>query len=198
MNKIILASGSPRRKELLGALYKDFAIIPAKGDEVTTRKIPSEIVSELAYGKAAEVYDRALELDEYFNSDFLVIGSDTVVAYKDEIMGKPKDEEDARRMLKDLSGDVHQVYTGVSLQWRVGGKKHQYTFSEVTDVHVYVLSDKEIDDYIATGEPMDKAGAYAIQGKFAPYIRKIDGEYNTVVGFPIGRVYQELKQNNLY
>ena len=94
MNKIILASGSPRRKELLGALYKDFAIIPAKGDEVTTRKIPSEIVSELAYGKAAEVYDRALELDEYFNSDFLVIGSDTVVAYKDEIMGKPKDEED--------------------------------------------------------------------------------------------------------
>jgi len=198
MNKIILASGSPRRKELLSALFNEFAIIPATGDEITTRKDPQDIVSELAYGKAAEVYDRALEMDEYFNSDFLVIGSDTVVAYKGEIMGKPKDEEDARRMLNELSGDVHQVYTGVSLQWRTGGKKHQYTFSEVTDVHVYILSDEEIDAYIKTGEPMDKAGAYAIQGKFAPYIRKIDGEYNTVVGFPIGRVYQELKQNNLY
>jgi len=195
--KIILASGSPRRKELLGTLYKEFDIIPAVGDEVTTRKVPGDIVAELAYGKAAEVYDRVATMDEYKDEDYLVIGSDTVVAYKNEIMGKPKDEDDARRMLNNLSADVHQVYTGVSLQWRKNGKKRQYTFTESTDVHVYPLDDAEIDAYIASKEPMDKAGAYGIQGLFAPYVRKIDGEYNTVVGFPIGRVYHELKENGL-
>ena len=96
-------------------------------------------------------------------------------------------------MLKNLSGDVHQVYTGVSLQWRVGGKKHQYTFSEVTDVHVYVLSDNEIDDYIATGEPMDKAGAYGIQGYCSRYVEGIEGDYFNVVGLPVSHLYRELK-----
>lgn len=191
--KVILASGSPRRKELLGQILKDFEILPAKGEEIITKTEPFEIVEELSVKKAEEVFEILALKEEYENEDFLVIGSDTVVAYQGEIMGKPKDEADAFRMIHAFQGKTHQVYTGVTFLWKKRGQMGRKTFHEVTDVVVYPMDEEEIMAYIATGEPMDKAGAYGIQGRFAPFVRKIDGEYNTVVGLPIGRVNQELK-----
>ncbi len=184
--KLILASASPRRKELLGKIGIEFEIIPAKGEEVVTKTLPWEVVEELSFQKAKEIADMQSE-------DCIVIGSDTIVAKDKEIMGKPKDENDAFRMLSEIAGDVHQVYTGVSLI-RTGKEPKVITFAEKTDVHLYPMSDKEIKDYIATKDPMDKAGAYGIQGDFAIHVKGIEGDYYNVVGLPIGKVYQELKQ----
>ena len=132
--------------------------------------------------------------------DMLVIGADTVVAAENEsgnpeILGKPKDEADAYRMLAMLSGKVHSVYTGVTLVFiDKSGKAGAHTFYEKTDVHMRHMSELEIQRYIATGESMDKAGAYAVQGKCAIHIEKIDGDYNNVVGLPISRIYYELQK----
>ena len=125
--------------------------------------------------------------------DIAVIGADTIVVHNGRIMGKPADEADAVNMLTELCGDVHQVYTGVALFWTEGGHKCSHTFYECTDVYVIDASDEEIKAYVDTGDPMDKAGAYGIQGRFAAFIEKIDGDYNNVVGLPVCRVYQELK-----
>ena len=111
-----------------------------------------------------------------------------------KVLGKPKNREDAFTMLKGLSGSTHEVYTGVSLWMRENGKKVQYSFYECTKVTMYPVTDEELNRYIDTGEPMDKAGAYGIQGKAAAFIEKIEGDYNNVVGLPIARIYQELKQ----
>ena len=126
--------------------------------------------------------------------DILVIGADTVVAYGGQILGKPADEADAKRMLSMLSGNVHSVYTGVTFVI-IGkdGRTGESSFVEKTDVHMFAMSEQEIDRYIASGEPMDKAGSYAIQGKCGIYIEKIDGDYYNVVGLPIARMYQSLK-----
>ena len=124
----------------------------------------------------------------------LVIGADTVVVKDGKVLGKPKNREDAFTMLKGLSGSIHEVYTGVSLWMREDGKKVQYSFYECTKVTMYPVTDEELNRYIDTGEPMDKAGAYGIQGKAAAFIKKIEGDYNNVVGMPIARIYQELKQ----
>ena len=187
MNKIILASASPRRKELLKQMGLEFEVMPSHCEEVITRKIPWEIVMELSSQKARElVYKAAMDSlsDDKSGNDgdgqnVLVIGADTIVAYKDEILGKPKDKDDAVRMLKLLQGKQHSVYTGVSLVYLKEGIAQTRTFVEETKV------------YVATGEPMDKAGAYAIQGLFAEFIVKIDGDYNNVVGLPIGRIMRE-------
>ena len=125
----------------------------------------------------------------------MVIGADTIVSCGGQILGKPKDERDACRMLKLLSGGTHQVYTGVStVLLDASGKAGQVTFHEKTDVTMRAMSEEEIRRYVATGEPMDKAGAYGIQGSFAAHIRGIDGSYTNVMGLPIGRLYQELKR----
>lgn len=184
--KLILASASPRRKELLGKTGLKFEIIPAKGEEVITKTLPWEVVEELSFQKAKEIAEQQTE-------ECIVIGSDTIVAKGKEIMGKPKDEEDAYRMLSEIADDVHQVYTGVTLI-RTGKEPKILTFSEKTEVFVYPMSDEEIKAYIATGDPMDKAGAYGIQGDFAIHVKGIAGDYYNVVGLPIGKVYQELKQ----
>ena len=127
--------------------------------------------------------------------DILIIGADTVVAYGDEILGKPKDEADAFRMLSMLQGKMHEVYTGVSLVLLdASGRAGELTFHEKTAVSVCSMTEQEIRRYIATGEPFDKAGGYAIQGKCAIYIDKIDGDYNNVVGLPVAAVYQKLKK----
>ena len=127
-------------------------------------------------------------------SDILVIGADTVVAYDGKILGKPVDEADAKRMLTMLSGNTHSVFTGVTLVLiDKTGRAGELVFYEKTDVKMHAMTEAEIDRYIATGEPMDKAGSYGIQGKCAIYIEKIDGDYNNVVGLPITRIYQELK-----
>ena len=123
----------------------------------------------------------------------MVIGADTVVSAGGEILGKPSDEADAFRMISMLQNQTHQVYTGVTLLAKSGGKKKKHTFFECSDVKVYPMDEEEIRGYIATKEPMDKAGAYGIQGNFAIFIRGIEGDYNNIVGLPIARVYQEMK-----
>lgn len=199
MSKIILASASPRRKELLEQIGLEFEICPAKGEEIITKTIPEEVVMELSKQKAEEIAYMVTAYNEKHKdittpTDILVIGADTVVAYNGQILGKPKDEEDAKRMLSMLSGNTHSVYTGVTLCLiDKSGKAGEIVFAEKTDVTMFPISEEEIDRYVSTGEPMDKAGSYAIQGKSAIFIEKIDGDYNNVVGLPITRIYQKLK-----
>ena len=184
--KLILASASPRRKELLAKTGLSFDIIPARGEETITKKIPAEVVMELSQQKAGEIASQQSE-------DCIIIGADTIVAKGDTIMGKPKDEADAYRMLESISDDCHQVYTGVTII-RTGKNPQTITFAEKTDVYLYPISEKDIHAYIKSGDPMDKAGAYGIQGDFAVHVKGIEGDYYNVVGLPIGRVYQELKK----
>ena len=157
-------------------------------------------MQELASQKAKEVagmvkaYEASHE-ELMTPQDIMVIGADTIVAYENQILGKPKEEEDAFRMLSLLSGNTHSVYTGVSIVLLgASGKVGELTFYEKTDVAMRQMDDAEIRRYIATGEPMDKAGAYGIQGKCAIYIDKISGDYNNVVGLPVAAIYRELKK----
>lgn len=184
--ELILASASPRRKELLEKIGLPFAVQPAKGEERITQKSPAAVVMELSRQKAEEIAAAQ-------TGDCIIIGADTVVAKGEKIMGKPKDAADAKQMLRSIADDCHQVYTGVTLI-RTGAHPQSVTFQEKTDVCLYPISDAEVDAYIASGDPMDKAGAYGIQGDFAIYVKRIAGDYYNVVGLPIGRVYQELKR----
>ena len=189
--KLILASASPRRRELLAQIGLDFEVMPGGGEERITCFAPADIVRELAEGKAEEVFD-ALEAGK--REDALVLGADTIVVHRGCILGKPADERDAKNMLGSLCGDTHQVYTGVAFCWLEEGQVRKESFYECTGVEVYPATKEEIQSYINTGDPMDKAGAYGIQGRFAAYIKRIDGDYNNVVGLPVGRVYQEMKK----
>lgn len=182
MADIILASASPRRRELLALAGVDFAVKVADVEEVIPENAsPDEVVKSLALQKAGAVAKE--------NPDSIVIGSDTVVALDGVILGKPRDEEDAVRMLKTLSGRSHTVYTGVAI---IHGEKTS-NFCEATEVVFNSLTDEEIRNYVATKEPMDKAGAYGIQGKGCVLVEKIVGDYFNVVGLPVSRVYRELK-----
>ena len=200
MSQMILASASPRRKELLEQIGAEFVICPAKGEEVITETDPSAVVMELSRQKAEEVAYGVLIYNEQHADlttpqDILVIGADTVVAYENQILGKPKDEEDARRMLTMLSGKTHSVYTGVTFVFiDKEGRTGEHCFFEKTDVCMYPLKEEEIDRYLQSGDPMDKAGSYGIQGRFAIHIKEIRGDYNNVVGLPVARLYQELQK----
>lgn len=198
MSQIVLASGSPRRKELLEQVGLEFEVCPAKGEEIITSDIPHEVVMELASQKAKEV---AALISSYADShesittpqDMMVIGADTVVAYGNQILGKPESEEAAVEMLTMLSGNTHSVYTGVSVVLvDKEGRAGIHTFYEKTDVVFYEMSQEEIRRYVSSGDPMDKAGAYGIQGNCAIHIKEIKGDYNNVVGLPVARLYQEL------
>lgn len=160
-------------------------IMPSMADEEIEAEGPKELVRELSRRKAEEVAAR-------YSEDTLVIGADTVVAVQGRILGKPATHREAVEMLMLLQGQVHQVYTGVAIV-AGGTKKVLSGFAECTDVSVYPMDEEEIIRYTESGEPMDKAGAYGIQGKFAAYIREIRGDYHNVVGLPVGRLYQELK-----
>lgn len=179
--KIILASNSPRRKELLEQAGVDFEVKSADVEEITTKSMPNEVVEELSLIKARTIAAN--------NPNRIVLAADTVVAYDGKILGKPKNEADAFRMLKALSGNAHEVYTGVTI---IDNNGDINTFSECTEVVMYNNSDELINAYIATREPMDKAGAYGIQGKGAVLIESIKGDYNNVVGLPLARVCREL------
>ena len=193
--KIYLASASPRRKELLKQVGLSFKTMPSTVEEKITKTEPNEVVEELSYQKAVDVCGK---LAAEGKEDFVVIGADTVVSCWGRIMGKPEDKEDACLMLRDLQGRSHQVYTGVTLAWKSRDISPMYfTFSECTDVTMYSMNEEEIKKYVDSGEPMDKAGAYAIQGLCAAYIQGICGDYNNVVGLPVGRVCQELKSRGL-
>lgn len=193
--KIYLASASPRRKELLKQVGISFKVVPSTVEEKVTREAPDEVVEELSYQKAVDVCGKLVEEGK---EDFVVIGADTVVSAWGKILGKPADKADAAHMLKDLQGGSHQVYTGVTLAWKYKDMPPMYaTFSECTDVTMYTMTDEEIRRYVDSGEPMDKAGAYAIQGLCAAHIQGICGDYNNVVGLPVGRLCQELKRRGL-
>lgn len=200
MSQIILASQSPRRKELLEQIGLEFEICPAKGEEMITKTIPEEVVMELSKQKAEEVAAMVSSFAEGHQeittpTDLLVIGADTVVAYDGKILGKPVDEADAKRMLQMLSGNTHSVFTGVTLVLiDKSGRAGELVFYEKTDVKMHKISEEEIERYLESKEPMDKAGSYGIQGRGAIFIEEIEGDYNNVVGLPITRIYQELKK----
>ena len=181
MKHIILASASPRRKEILELADLKFDVMPSDAQEITTKTAPNEVVMELASLKAKDIYKKS-------EKQSMIVGADTVVAYQGQILGKPTDEADAKRMLTMLSGQTHEVYTGVCVI--EDGKTK--TFYEETKATFYEISDEQIDHYIKTGEPMDKAGSYGIQGKAAVFIKGIEGDYYNVVGFPIARFLQEI------
>ena len=185
--KIVLASGSPRRRELMHQMgIDDFEILPAKGEENAPEALtPAQLVEQLALQKAREV--------AALRPDCAVIGADTVVALGDEVLGKPESEARAKEMLRALSGRHHQVYTGVAVL--AGGE--EYTHVECTEVEFRALSDEEIDAYVATGEPMDKAGAYGIQGRACTLIRGIRGDYYNVVGLPVCALHEMLAELDL-
>ena len=198
MAKIILASASPRRSELLRQAGLEFIVIPSQGEEIITSTHPAEVVEELSLQKAQEVADRVLKEKEYAVSQddggIVVIGADTVVAADHKILGKPADHKEAEAMIALLQGKVHQVYTGVTLIVIDQNREMKTrTFHECTDVDVYPMTEEEIEEYISTPEPYDKAGAYGIQGSFGIYIKGIHGCYYNVVGLPIARLVHELK-----
>ncbi len=188
MKRIILASQSPRRRELLTQIGLKFEVIPSTVEEVITSINPVEVVQELAQQKARDVANVAAK--ETPKESLLVIGADTIVVYEGKILGKPEDKEDAVRMLAMLQGKEHSVYTGVAL---LTGEQ-EIIFAEETRVQMCPMTPEEILWYVNTGEPMDKAGAYGIQGLCARFVRQIQGDYNNVVGLPVGRIYQELKK----
>ena len=188
---IILASGSPRRKELLSQAGIPFTVIKSDCDENSDIEEPTAFVEELSLRKAENVYEKVG--DSYADS-YIILAADTIVAYEGEILGKPADEGEALDMLGLLSDRTHQVYTGVTLIQVKQGKKKTLTFSERTDVTFYPMTRIEMLNYIATKDPLDKAGSYGIQGPCAIHIQKIKGDYNNVVGLPLSRVYQELKK----
>ena len=182
MSRIILASAAPRRRELMELAGYDFEVICADIVEAVPENVqPQEVVMSLALQKA-----QAVAKDHRKSA---VVGSDTVVALDGKILGKPRSEKEAAEMLRSLSGRSHKVYTGVAI---VCGEKVT-SFFEETEVEFYPLTDQEILDYVATGEPMDKAGAYGIQGRGAVLVKRINGDYFNVMGLPISKVYRELK-----
>lgn len=190
MYHIILASSSPRRNEILRQVGINFIIIPSNINEAVEFTDPEETVKMLSAMKAGATASKVTE-------DAIIIGADTVVALEGKIMGKPKDKEDAFHMLTGLSGKTHQVYTGVNIVIKKKQKAKAVSFCEVTDVSVSQITEQRIREYIETGEPMDKAGAYGIQGKFASFIESIKGDYYNVVGLPINRIYMTLLQEGI-
>ena len=189
--KYILASQSPRRRELLGMLGITFDIEPATGEERQVGTTPQEIVRNLASAKASEI------AAHHTGEDVTVIGADTIVVCGGEILGKPKDRADMERMIRMLSGRTHEVYTGVAICRAAGdvsGTDGIRTFAECTRVHFYSMSEEEIAAYVAHSDGMDKAGAYGIQSDAAIYISGIEGDYQNVVGLPVARLYHELRE----
>lgn len=198
--KIILASNSPRRRELMMQAGYEFEVIASNMDENTTETKPSLIVEDLSMQKAENVFNNImkvvnLSLDAYTGLSLMIIGADTIVSKDDVIMGKPKDYDEAFNMIHSLQGNVHQVYTGVSiiLYNFETQNKITHSFHDCTDVEFYPMSDSEINNYISTGDCYDKAGSYGIQGPFAVYVKGIHGDYNNVVGLPIAKLYRELQ-----
>ncbi len=210
MREIILASGSPRRKELLEQIGIPFQIKVSRCEERINQKEPEEIVKELSAQKAEAVAKTV--------GRGIILGADTIVWLNGRVMGKPKDREDARQMLNALQGRGHSVFTGVTLIEKgccgtdekedgkdredsrmgkireTGGEERVLSFAVETRVFVHQMSEAEIESYLDTGDPFDKAGSYGIQGPFAAYVDGIEGDYNNVVGLPVARVYQELKK----
>lgn len=187
MKKIILASDSPRRRELLANLGLNFKSCSPKANEYFDPSLPIwQALEKVAYAKA--------ESGALTYPDNVVIGADTIVVIDDEILGKPNDPMEAKKMLKKLSGRTHYVYTGVAIAY----KGEIETFHEKTEVCFYPLDDAFIDWYLSTKESYDKAGAYGIQGKGMVLVEKINGDYNNVVGLPVSSLYRHLSKYDIF
>lgn len=182
MKKFIVASASPRRREILNNAGFSFEVIPSDADESIAEMLsPEELVCELSRRKALAVLQK--------NKDCVVLGCDTVVAFGNEILGKPENDEDAKRMLRLLSGKVHTVSTGVCIV----DEKREQTFVNTTEVEFYELSEETIESYVSTGECSDKAGAYGIQGFGCVLVKKIRGDYFSVMGLPVSETARVLR-----
>lgn len=181
--KIILASTSPRRKELLSRTGLVFETEESGYEEEMHLELsPEKLAEHLSFHKAKPVSDR--------NPDAIVIAADTFIVFQGRYLGKPKNEEEARSMLNMLSGKAHEVITGVTVM----DKDKAVSFTSKAEIYIKNLSPETIDNYIKTGEPMDKAGAYAVQGKGAVLVERVDGDFFGVVGLPIGKLAEELKK----
>ena len=198
---IILASASPRRKEILEQVGIEFDVIVSDVEEVITEIDPKKIVLELSMQKAEDVYKKVLK-DRFDNDNNIkednnknvIIAADTVVEVDNKIMGKPKDRQEAYDMINLIQGRKHNVLTGVTLVICDGiNEPRKIAFYESTEVEIFDMSDDEINKYLDSGESFDKAGAYAIQGIFAAYVKGINGDYYNVVGLPIARIVREMK-----
>ena len=187
--KIILASKSPRRKELMDLLGIDYEIIVSNADETLEEGLSfKEQSKKLGYIKAKAVFDKT-------NGDRIVIGSDTLVVKEGKLFGKPKDKQDAIRMLNELKNDKHQVFTSLAILVQEGDKYEEYIDCDTTDVYFSDITETDIERWVDSGEAYDKAGAYGVQSsKFAVFIDKIYGNYTTIVGLPIHKVYKILKK----
>lgn len=213
--RVILGSASPRRKELLEQIGIEFEIVVSDAEEQYKSTVPEEIVKELALMKAENVAKEverrelvpvgkthgngicgsAAKTYKTHLHNVVVLGADTIVVRDEEILGKPSDAEAAFSMLKSLQGRMHQVYTGVSvLDFDENGERHMINHAEETKVYVHEMTDEEIRCYIASGDSLDKAGAYGIQGRFAAFIDRIEGDYYNVVGLPVAYLYRSLKE----
>lgn len=180
--RLILASGSPRRKELLSLLDIPFEVIVSDFEESIDESKPlDKEIERLSYGKAKTVFDK--------NEYAVVIGSDTIVTIDNKVLGKPKTDDKAREMLKEIQGREHTVITGVTIM----SKDKVETFHTSSEVYFNSMSDEEIEDYVKTKEPLDKAGAYAIQGIGSKFINKIDGDYYSIMGLPVSELYTKIK-----
>lgn len=190
---IVLASASPRRQELLKLIFDDFTVHSSSCEEKAVFETPSKYVMELSSQKALDV------AKHYRNSpeEVLIIGADTIVFHDGCILGKPTDKDDARQMIASLSGNSHEVYTGLSLVHTGTSIQNVYSSYACTRVHVAPLSETEILAYINSQEPYDKAGSYAVQGYFGRHIEKIEGDFFNVVGLPVHLLYEELKLRGL-
>jgi septum formation protein len=199
--RYILGSGSPRRKELLGMILPEFTVRPSRFDEsglMTAGLSAEETVKTLSRCKAADVYNTVCKEYTESNIPFCVIGGDTVVVSPDgEIMGKPADRADGARMLRSLSGATHAVITAVAVLAKTETGEKERVFAVSTRVTFYPLTDREIERYLDSGEPFDKAGGYGIQGLGGILVEKIDGDYNNVVGLPLSRLVRELREMDL-
>lgn len=186
--KIILASKSPRRKELMDLLGVDYEIMISQADEIIEEGLTlKEQSKRLGFIKAKSVFDQT-------SGDRIVIGSDTLVVKDGNLFGKPKDREDAIKMINAIKNDKHQVITSIAILVQKDGDYKEYLDCDITDVYVADMTDKEIERWVDTGKAYDKAGAYAIQLEFAKHIEKINGNYDSVIGLPINKVYNILKE----
>lgn len=189
--KVILASQSPRRAALLDLAKVDFEVMPSNYEEkIKSGANIEEQAKELAYGKALDVFNNT-------QGDRAIIGADTIVVKNNKVYGKPKDRAEAIKMLRELQGDYHIVYTSLSILIEYHEEYKEYKELCKTMIEVVPMTDAEIIEYVDSEEPYDKAGAYAIQSYFSRYIEKIDGNYMSVIGLPIDKVYKILKENEI-
>ena len=197
MYRIILASASPRRKEIMETMGIKYEVMASNAEEVVSETRPEEMVKAVAGLKTGPIAQKINET-RASGECCVIIGADTMGFLQEHALGKPKDETDAIRMIAMLAGNTHKVITGVNIRILDGsGKNTELSFAVCTEVAVRPMTQEQIEDYVSTGEPMDKAGAYAIQGKFGIFLQGIAGDYYNVMGFPIAEIYAALLEQGI-